>query len=86
MRCGRCPEGRRFAKGSTFCLMYGMIISDEHEGKLKGCEGDEDNSRDSQGRTGLQQDGGNAAGSLQGVLQQTGERASIFGLEEDWPE
>lgn len=36
MTCGRCPEGRRFAEGSTYCVLYGMIIRDGHECKLEG--------------------------------------------------
>ncbi len=31
MKCKRCPEGRRFAAGCTFCRWYGMILPDEHE-------------------------------------------------------
>lgn len=31
MICKNCPEGRRFAKGSINCLLYGMIIRDMHE-------------------------------------------------------
>lgn len=31
MKCKECPEGRRFAKGRTYCVLYGMIIRDEHE-------------------------------------------------------
>ena len=31
MKCKNCPEGRRFAEGSTYCVLYGMIIRDEHE-------------------------------------------------------
>ena len=36
MTCGRCPEGRRFAVGSTYCVLYGIIISDKHECTLEG--------------------------------------------------
>ena len=35
MICGRCPEGRKFARGSTFCVLYGIIISDKHECTLE---------------------------------------------------
>ena len=31
MNCKNCPEGRRFAKGSIDCLLYGMIIREDHE-------------------------------------------------------
>ena len=29
--CGTCANGRRFAEGSTYCILYGMIIRDSHE-------------------------------------------------------
>lgn len=36
MKCKNCPEGRRFAAGSVNCILYGMIIRDEHECTLEG--------------------------------------------------
>ena len=36
MKCKECPEGRRFATGSTYCILYGIIISDTHECELEG--------------------------------------------------
>lgn len=38
MKCKDCAEGRRFAPGSTYCILYGMIVSDEHECTLPGGE------------------------------------------------
>ena len=35
MICKRCPEGRTYATGSTFCRFYGMIIRNDHECKLE---------------------------------------------------
>ena len=37
MKCGKCPSGKQYAKGSTYCRLYGMIIRDDHEGTMKGC-------------------------------------------------
>ncbi len=31
MTCRRCPEGRRYAPGSVYCRIYGMILTEEHE-------------------------------------------------------
>ena len=69
-----------------YCLLYGIIIREDHEGNLKGCEeheGDNDQMRDSRGETELQGQRGNAAEELPGVLQGTGERGSIPGMEEE---
>ena len=38
MKCKQCPEGRRFARGSVECRLYGMIIRDNHEGTREGCK------------------------------------------------
>ena len=37
MKCGQCPTGKRYARGSTYCTLYGMIVSDGYEGDKKGC-------------------------------------------------
>ena len=37
MKCKQCPEGRRFARGSVECLLYGFIIREDHEGTREGC-------------------------------------------------
>lgn len=31
MTCRECPEGRRFAEESVYCVLYGMIIRADHE-------------------------------------------------------
>ena len=36
MKCRDCPEGRRFAEGSVNCILYGMIIREDHECTLEG--------------------------------------------------
>ena len=36
MKCKRCPEGRRFAEDGIYCVMYGMILREEHECRLEG--------------------------------------------------
>ena len=46
MKCGQCPMGKRYAKGSTFCKVYGMIVRDNHEGTMKGCLETEGQRRD----------------------------------------
>ena len=31
MICKNCPEARRFAEESMYCLLYGIIIRENHE-------------------------------------------------------
>lgn len=89
MICKNCPVGRRYAAGSIYCLLYGMIIRDDHECTREGgkrherYEGDPGEERK---ETGLQEDGWDAADSLPGLLSGAGERSGIYGLEEEWPE
>lgn len=64
MKCGKCPEGRKFAKGSVYCILYGMIIREDHICTLEGGQrhdGDQDQREDSGGETELQKDGCGAA-------------------------
>lgn len=67
MTCGKCPEGRRFAKGSTYCRMYGMILREEHECTRRGgnrhdaAGGTADNGEDGENSTELQENGSGAA-------------------------
>lgn len=42
MKCKQCPEGRRFARGSVECRLYGFIIREDHEGTREGCKRHED--------------------------------------------
>ena len=85
MTCKECRKAKRFAPGSMYCLLYGIIIREDHEGNLKGCE-DDDGDPDLRGKgtdgTEIQGQRGNAADELPGVLQGTGERGSIPGMEE----
>ena len=90
MICRECQEGRRYAEGSIFCTWYGIIIRENHECSREGGKrhdgepgGDRENNTN---RAELQQNGGNAAGGMPGVFQRTSERASVFGVEEEWPE
>lgn len=48
MKCGKCPGGRRYAKGSVNCLRYGMIIREDHEGTRKYCKEHDGEERDEQ--------------------------------------
>ena len=69
MICGRCPEGRRFATGSTYCVLYGIIISDTHKCTLEGGKRhDSDGAADHGEVVGeeaeLQKDGSGIAGTV----------------------
>lgn len=69
-----------------YCLLYGIIIREDHEGNMKGCEED-DGDPDLRGKgtdgTEIQGQRGNAADELPGVLPEAGERGSIPGMEEE---
>ena len=85
MTCKECRKAKPFAAGSMYCLLYGIIIREDHEGNLKGCEdddGDPDLRRKSTDGTEIQSKRGDAADELPGVLSETGERGSIPGMEE----
>lgn len=72
MKCGRCPEGRRFARGSVECLLYGMIIREDHEGTREGClqhDADDAGSYADNPATELQDDRWDDIDRLQGLLQ-----------------
>ena len=85
MKCGECPEGRRFAAGSTYCPVYGMIIRDNHESNRQGCEALGNQGGRQRQETGHREDGGGAADPVPRVVPGSGERADVFGVEE-WPE
>lgn len=75
MKCRECPEGRRFARGSVECLLYGFIIREDHEGTREGCKSYEGNELPAGGyadnpATELQEDGWDAIDSLQGFLRE----------------
>lgn len=89
MTCGKCPEGRRIAEGSTFCVLYGIYIRNEHICTRDGGnrhESDGDHSTDGEGKAELQEDSCGAAGGVPVVLSESGERAGISGVEtkEEW--
>ena len=68
MKCKDCPDGRRFAVGSTYCVLYGIIIRDEHECTLEGGKrhdrGAADHSEGQRKEAELQKDGGADAGAV----------------------
>lgn len=51
MKCRDCMEGKRFAEGAVNCLMYGMIIREDHECTREGWKkrGEDDGQRGDQG-------------------------------------
>lgn len=86
MICGRCPEGRRFAQGCTYCRFYGMILPDSHECRQeRGKHHERNNHYRLEGYDGpeVQHNGGWFAGSGEGVLSGHGERERIPEMEED---
>ena len=59
-----CQEGQRHMTGSVYCLLYGIIIREDHECTREGGrrhEGDDDNGPGIGEETELQKDGGGAA-------------------------
>lgn len=38
MICKECRKAKRYAIGSMFCPLYGIIISENHEGSREGCK------------------------------------------------
>ena len=72
--CGDwCPEGQRYAQGSIYCVLYGMIIREGYTCRMcrkEGGEKSEDGDQDIGGEDGteIQGIGGNAAGTVPGVL------------------
>lgn len=85
MKCKRCPEGRRYAIGSTLCRFYGIIVMDEHECNLeRGKMHERNGNYRHEGYNGaeIHDDGGFFIDSLPGVLQEPGERGGISEMEE----
>ena len=86
MKCKRCPEGRRFAAGCTFCRWYGMILPDEHECRQeRGRIHERNNNYRHEGYDGpkVRENGGWFAGGLPEVLPGSEERGGLSGMEED---
>ena len=72
MKCKLCPERRKFASGSVNCILYGMIIREDHEGTREGCmQHDADNagSYADNPAAELQDDRWDDIDRLQGLLQ-----------------
>lgn len=72
MRCSECRQARRFAHGAVMCILYGMIISENHECEREGQERkyeDDDSQRGTgEDETEIRHAGGGAAGEMPGVL------------------
>ena len=86
MICKRCPEGRTYATGSTFCRFYGMIIRNDNECTLnRGKTHEQNGNYRLAGYDGpkVRENGGWFAGGGEDVLSGPGERESLPGMEED---
>ena len=84
MKCKRCPEGRRFAQGCTFCRFYGMILPDSHECRQeRGKYHERNNHYRLEGYDGpeVQHNGGWFAGRGEEFLPGSGEREGLYGVE-----
>lgn len=85
MKCKRCPEGRRYAAGSTICRFYGMIIRDDHECTLeRGKQHEQHGYYRHEGYDGaeIRENGGWFAGGLPELLSESGERGGVSEMEE----
>ena len=64
MKCRECVQGRRFSAESVYCVMYGMIIREDHECTRKGGqrrERDEGDGAEMRGGTEIHEDSSGAA-------------------------
>lgn len=89
MICKNCRKAKPHAPGSMYCILYGIIISEKHEGNLKGCEwdiGPVNFRRENESGAEIQGDGSGTAGGMPEVLPGDGERTGVYGMEEEWPE
>ncbi len=87
MICKECGKAKRYAIGSMYCLLYGIIIDEKHEGNLEGCDREYEYPRGGNGEgTEVQGDGSGTAGGLPRMVQGPEEPGSVFGLGEEWPE
>ena len=80
MKCKECAHGRRFAKGSVNCILYGMIIREDHECRGKGVirrDGDDDHGEDREDEAELSKNRGGTAGEVPGVLPGRRERTGL---------
>ena len=84
MKCRECARGKRFAEGSVYCILYGMIIREGHECERAGFlqrGRDEDHGPEDGDETGIRQDGGGDPGGVPGILPGSGEREGVPGVE-----
>ena len=84
MICGRCPDGRRFARGCTYCRFYGMILPDSHECRQeRGKYHERNNHYRLEGYDGpeVQHNGGWFAGGGEEILPGSEEREGFYGME-----
>lgn len=67
MTCRECTRGKRYADGAVNCILYGMIIREDHEcrreGRRKRGEDEGDGGGIAAG-TGVQDDGGGTAAQV----------------------
>lgn len=85
MTCRRCPEGRRFANGSTFCRFYGMMLRDDHEcTRERGKEHERNGYFRHEGYDGprVRENGGWFAGGVPELLGEAGGGGGIPEMEE----
>ena len=71
MKCRDCHQARRFGEGAVFCVIYGMIIREDHECTREGWkihDEDDDQRGESADETEIQRGRGGAAGAGAGVL------------------
>lgn len=64
MKCGKCPEGRRFNRTGIYCVYYGIIMTEKHECTLeRGKEHDrtDDHGEEQRKEAGQQKDSRGAA-------------------------
>ena len=84
MRCRDCAEGKPFAAGSYFCVMYGMIVREKDKCTRKGARRRERDEGDS-GQVPEADPAGDVgrvpAGEVPGVLSGSGEREGFPGME-----
>ena len=88
MICRDCPAKRRVKRNDhncVMCMVYGMILKEDHVCDREGWQGYEriDNQGDEIDEAAeLPEDGGGAAGGGEGVLSESGERESFPGMAE----
>ena len=74
MKCKDCRHGKRMTRrgqGCVDCLLYGMILLEDHECERKGCEprdGDDDQREENGNETEVSDHGGGAFETVPGVL------------------